>query len=178
MRNMYISIILALLIITPLSVQAASIETGTEPGKYAPAFELRDITGKKVHFTEYKGKVILLNFWATYCVPCRKEMPSMERLYNELKGKGFVVVAISIDPLEKSVRSFVKKSKITFPILMDKEKEVYFDLYAVFTLPTSFLIDKNGVIVEKYFGEKEWDSGEMKSKVLTLLGKKGSSVKK
>jgi len=172
MRNMYIAIILALLIISPLSGQAASTETGTVPGKYAPTFELNDITGKKVSFTEYKGKVILLNFWATYCVPCRKEMPSMERLYNELKDKGFVVVAISIDPLEKSVRSFVKKSKITFPILMDKEKEVYFDYYAVFTLPTSFLIDKNGVIVEKYFGEQEWDSAKFKGKVLRLLGKK------
>ena len=155
------------------SVQdVSSLETGPSVGKLAPSFELKDMNGNQVKLEDFKGKVILINFWATWCGPCRKEMPSMHTLYAEYKDQGFVVLAISIDPSVKPVRKFIRKKELTFPVLMDSEKEVYFDHYAVLTLPTSFLIDRNGVIVEKVFGEKDWDSAEAREKILQLLKKK------
>lgn len=170
-RSIYVLFLLTFFLLFSVP-DVSSMETGPAVGKLAPSFELKDMKGDQVKFDKFKGKVILLNFWATWCGPCRKEMPAMHTLYSAYKDRGFVVLAISIDPSVKPVRKFIKKKKLTFPVLMDSDKEIYFDHYAVFTLPMSFLIDRNGVIVEKYFGEKEWDSKEMKSKVLTLLEKK------
>ncbi|BCB95138.1 thiol:disulfide interchange protein [Dissulfurispira thermophila] len=138
----------------------------------APDFALNDITGKKVKLSEFRGRVILLNFWATWCGPCKAEMPSLNNLYNEFKDKGFVVLAVSVDTSEKSVKSFIKDNKLSFPVLMDKNKAVSFDDYGVLGLPTTFLIDKNGGIVEKIMGEREWDSPQIKERILKLIGGK------
>lgn len=138
----------------------------------APDFTLNDINGKKTTLSEFRGKVVLLNFWATWCGPCRAEMPSLNNLYNEFKDKGFVVLAVSVDTSEKPVRSFIKDLKLSFPVLMDKNKAVSFDEYGVFGLPTTFLIDKSGIITEKIMGEMRWDSPRMKEKISRLLGGK------
>ncbi|MEW6739417.1 MAG: peroxiredoxin family protein [Nitrospirota bacterium] len=138
----------------------------------APDFTLNDINGKKVNLSEFRGKAVLLNFWATWCGPCRAEMPSLNNLYNEYKDKGLVVLAVSVDASEKPVKSFARELKLTFPVLMDKDKAVSFDEYAVLGLPTTFLIDRNGVVIEKIMGEREWDSPQMKEKILKLLGGK------
>ena len=141
-------------------------------GEKAANFTLNDINGKKVSSSEFKGKVVVLNFWATWCGPCRAEMPSLNNLYNEYKDKGLVVLAVSVDTSEKPVKSFIKEYKLSFPVLMDKNKEVSFDDYGVLGLPTTFLIDKNGIVKEKIMGEMEWDSPRMKEKILKLLGGK------
>lgn len=141
-------------------------------GEKAADFTLPDINGKKVSFSEFKGKVVVLNFWATWCGPCRAEMPSLNNLYNEYKDKGLVVLAVSVDASEKPVKSFARELKLTFPVLMDKDKAVSFDEYAALGLPTTFLIDKNGIVIEKIMGEREWDSPQMKEKILKLLGGK------
>jgi peroxiredoxin len=141
----------------------------SEVGKTAPVFELKDLDGKKVSLSDFKGKVILLNFWATWCAPCKAEMPSLENLYRSFREKGLVVIGISVDNSEKTVQSFVKEKAITFPILLDKGKEVSFDDYGVIGLPVTFLIDQKGIIVEKVFGEKRWDSEEVKMKIKRLL---------
>lgn len=141
-------------------------------GEKTTDFTLPDINGKKVSFSEFKGMVVVLNFWATWCGPCRAEMPSLNNLYNEYKDKGFVVLAVSVDTSEKPVKSFAREHKLAFPILMDKDKAVSFDEYTVLGLPTTFLIDKNGVVIEKIMGEREWDSPQMKEKILKLLGGK------
>lgn len=138
----------------------------------APDFALNDITGKKVNLSEFRGKVVLLNFWATWCGPCKAEMPSLNNLYNEYKDKGFVVLAVSVDTSEKPVKSFAREHKLAFPVLLDKDKAVSFDEYAVLGLPTTFLIDKTGIVIEKIIGEREWDSPQMKEKILKLLGGK------
>lgn len=143
--------------------------TGSTVGNYAPDFELKDINGKKVALSEFKGKVIVLAFWATYCSPCREEMISLNNLYISLKDKGFIVLAISLDASERRVRSFISEKRITLPVFMDLDKKASRDKYAVRGLPTSFLIDKKGVIVEILKGETEWDSPDMKNKILRLL---------
>jgi len=166
---LFFLIVLALPLLGISQPVAKGIDTAPDVGRYAPEFKLTDINGKRVALSDLRGKVVLLNFWATWCGPCRAEMPSLGNLYEALKGKGFVVIAVSVDTSEKPVKPFVSEKRISFPVLMDKDKEVAFDQYGVFGLPTSFLIDRRGVIVEKFMGERDWGSSDIKNKVLRLL---------
>lgn len=140
-----------------------------EIGRPAPLFELPDVNGKNVLLSGFRGKVVLINFWATWCGPCRAEMPSLNNLYSALKEKGIVVVAISTDTSEKPVRSFMSDKKISFPVLMDKDKEVSFDLYGVTGIPVTFVLDRNGIVIEKIMGEREWDAPAMKENITRIL---------
>ena len=157
-----------LFVVLILNFIPCSIFAGVS-GPAAPDFTLADVHGKKVSLSGFRGKVVILNFWATWCGPCEAEMPSLNTLYQEFKSKGLVVIAISVDPTEKSVLSFIAEKKPAFPVLLDKNKEVYFDSYAVMGLPAAFIIDRSGVLVEKIMGEQEWDSPKMKEKILNLL---------
>lgn len=160
--------VISLLSILPLMGMVVT-QVYSDVGKVAPVFQLEDLNGKTVSLKEFRGKVIVLNFWATWCAPCRAEMPSLENLYRNLKDKGLVIIGVSVDSPEKTVQSFVKERGITFPILLDKRKEVSFDDYGVIGLPVTFLIDKKGIIVDKVFGERQWDSEEVKEKIKRLL---------
>lgn len=172
MNRLYYFIAFVIIIGIVRTGEVFSVETAPETGKYAPAFNLKDINGKKVSLSDLKGKVVLLNFWATTCGPCKAEMPSMNNLHKALCDKGFTVLAVSIDTSERDVRSFISGKGILFPVLMDEDKEVYFDEYAVLGLPTSFLIDRNGVIIEKFLGVRDWDSPDMTNKIMTLLNRR------
>lgn len=134
----------------------------------APDFALRDMTGKNVTLSAFKGKVVLLNFWATWCPPCRAEMPSLNKLYQEKKSRGFEVIAISTDRSLSSVKDFLEKNKVSFPVLFDGDRTAA-KVYRVFSMPTTFLIDRNGTIVEKFYGEYNWTEAETKSKIEKLL---------
>lgn len=161
--------ILVIVSLLLLSSAGTGLSEASDIGKAAPVFELKDLEGKKVSLADFKGKVILLNFWATWCAPCKAEMPSIENLYKRFKDKGLIVIGVSVDNSETTVRSFVKEKGLTFPILLDKGKEVSFDDYGVIGLPVTFLIDKKGIIVDKVFGERQWDSEEAKEKIKRLL---------
>ncbi len=139
------------------------------PGQKAPDFTLNDLNGKPVPLSAFKGKVILLNFWATWCPPCRDEMPALEKLNQLLKNKGLVVLSVSIDRSAASVKDFIKSTPVGFPVLFDDKLKVTRSLYKVFTVPTTFLIDKKGVVIEKYFGEQEWAKPEFVKKMESLL---------
>jgi peroxiredoxin len=151
--------------------EAGCLDAAPQIGKFAPAFSLTDVNGKKVALSEYSGKVILINFWATFCGPCKAEMPSLNNLFLAFKNDGLIVLAISTDDSEKPVQSFMKEKSIAFPVLMDKDQEVYFDQYGVLGLPTSFLIDRDGIIRDKIRGERVWDAPDMKEKIGLLLSK-------
>jgi peroxiredoxin len=125
-------------------------------GVPAPNFSLPDLEGKKVSLTDFKGKVVLLNIWATWCAPCVAEMPSMEKLYQELKGEDFLLLAISVDESgAEAVKPFVEKHRLGFPVLLDTNGEIK-NLYQATGIPESFIIDKNGIIVEKIIGPRDW----------------------
>ncbi len=127
-------------------------------GSPAPDFQLIDLQGNRQALPDYHGKVVLLNFWATWCGPCRVEMPSMEILYQDLKEEDFAVLAISSDPQGSIVtRPFVASRGLTFPILHDSDYRVS-GSYGVRTLPMSFLIDRNGTLTHRVFGARDWNS--------------------
>ncbi|MBW2538904.1 MAG: TlpA family protein disulfide reductase [Deltaproteobacteria bacterium] len=127
-----------------------------EKAVHAPNFTLPGLDGKMVSLTDYKGKVVLLNIWATWCPPCVEEMPSMEKLHQELKDEGFKILAVSIDASgAKAVLPFMKKHKLSFPALADTIGDIK-SLYQITGVPESFVIDKDGIIVEKVIGPRDW----------------------
>lgn len=147
-------------------------EVGPEIGRYAPPIELEDLSGKMISLEAMRGQVVLLNFSSTLCSPCMAEMPSLNRLYTALTEKGFQIVSVSIDSSDKSVREYIAKNGIGFTVLLDKDKEIFFDKYAGPGLPATYLIDRSGVIAEKFSGLQVWDAPEMKNRILLLLEKK------
>ena len=143
-----------------------------EVGSDAPAFVAVNLkTGDTVSLDKsYKGKVVLVNLWATWCIPCRKEMPAMERLYQELGPKGFRIAAVSVDEGDpKDVLAFVDELSLTFDILHDGDGSVQ-KAFQTFMFPESFLIDQNGVVVKKVIGEHPWSSDASRRTVAQLLG--------
>jgi len=135
----------------------------------APGFVAERLDGGKSALNDFKGKVVLLNFWATWCMPCRQEMPSMETLRQKYNEKDLLVVAISIDEGTKSqVASFIKRLKLGFPVLLDPEGEVS-ALYKVSGLPASYLIDRDGKLISRIVGSEDWASAEAFSLMDTLL---------
>jgi peroxiredoxin len=125
-------------------------------GVPAPEFTLPGLDGNMVSLADYKGKVVLLNIWATWCPPCVAEMPSMEKLYQELKDEDFEILAVSIDVTgSEIVAPFMKKHKLSFPALTDTQGTIK-DLYQTTGVPESFIIDKDGMIAEKVIGPREW----------------------
>lgn len=133
---------------------ANELPVGLDSENRAPAFSLINLEGEEVSLDDYKGKKILLNFWATWCPPCKAEMPDMEELYKEYKEKDFVVLAVNMTYSEESqenVVAFVDDNQLTFPVLMDKRGEVG-SLYNVNAFPTSYFIDSDGVIRNKVIG--------------------------
>ena len=139
--------------------------------KKAPDFCLEELSGKKVELKHFKGQVVFLNFWATWCSPCKEEMPSMEALYQKFKERGFVFLTISVDYEEKKkVKEFIDKHHYTFPVLIDS-KCLTLDLYKVKGIPTTILIDKKGRMVGKKIGSKNWNSPEIISVLNQLIGK-------
>jgi cytochrome c biogenesis protein CcmG, thiol:disulfide interchange protein DsbE len=122
----------------------------------AADFAVPDLSGQAVRLSAYRGKVVLLNLWTTWCPPCREEMPSMEKLYLQLKDRGFVLLAVSQDEGGKAlVEPFVQQLQLTFPVLVDPEHQVG-DKYQVWGYPESFLIDREGRVVERIIGPRDW----------------------
>lgn len=124
----------------------------------APDFSLPRLDGEIVRLSDFRGKVVFLNIWATWCSPCREEMPSMERLYQEMKGQPFEILAVSIDILgAKAVAPFMTEFKLSFPALLDPQGSIQ-RLYGATGVPESFIIDKNGIIAAKVIGARDWAS--------------------
>ena len=125
-------------------------------GVPAPNFTFPGLDGKKVSLADFKGKVVLLNIWATWCAPCVAEMPSMEKLYQELKDEGFELLAVNVDESgAETVAPFMEKHKLGFPVLLDPRGDIK-NLYLTTGIPESFIIDKHGIIVEKVVGPRDW----------------------
>ena len=147
-----------------------------EPKRALPAQEFQTITpeGKPVKLSDYKGRVVFLNFWATWCPPCLQEMPAMERLSQHLKGKPFVILAVNQGESLAVVNAFLKRRGFTFPVVMDESGDIGAS-YIASALPLTYIIDPQGLIVGRAKGPREWDQKEMVDWVLSLTGKSGAA---
>ncbi len=148
---------------------AGCFAVGIDVGRPAPEFQIRNLKGGETALSSLRGRVVLINFWATWCGPCRAEMPSMEALYGSYKRDDFEILAVSIDTEgEERVRSFVEEFGFRFPILLDHRLAVN-QLYQVRVVPTSFLIDRKGVIRDQVLGARDWNDPEMRLAVAGLI---------
>jgi peroxiredoxin len=148
-----------------LSVEAAFKELDLiRPSrqKLAEDFTLSTPKGKKIKLSDYRGKLVFMNFWATWCPPCREEMPAMQRLWEQQKDNGLVILAISLDSDPDVVPSFVKNHGFTFPVLVDP-KMATANVYGVRALPSSFIIDRQGNMTALALGPRTWDNDAAQS---------------
>ena len=145
------------------------LSVGVDAGYLAPDFMVKNLRGGMASLSQYRGKVVLINFWATWCGPCKMEMPSMEALYRSYSRSDFEILAVSIDTIgEPPVRLFVEDFGFSFPVLMDDEFEVN-DRYQVRVVPTSILVDRKGKVAQRFLGAKDWNDQESRAAVEKLI---------
>jgi peroxiredoxin len=157
---------------TKVGSEVAPVQVGAT----APDFRAVDLgTGDSVSLREhYRGKVTLVNIWATWCVPCRVEMPAMERVYTQLAPRGFAIAAVSIDEgPPDDVRAFGQELKLTFDLLQDRSGRIQ-QSYQTTGVPESFLLDRSGVIVKRIIGAHDWNSPANRALVERLLDEPGT----
>lgn len=150
-------------------VRAGENAKGKATGYAAPDFTLKTLDGKRDTLSNHKGQVVVLNIWATWCGPCRVEMPSLESLHRRFRSEGVAVLAVSVDKgADSTVKAFVDDYQLSFPILMDADGQVE-RLYPAFSIPVTYVLDKAGRIVAKVDGAKNWGSPETFESIEYLL---------
>ena len=120
-------------------------------------FRLKDVNGRQVSLSDFRGKIVFLNFWTTWCPACRIEMPSMEKLHQKMKSKDFAMVAVNLQETASLVKEFFDAYTLTFTSLLDSTGEVG-TAFGIYQLPTTFVLDKDGRIIARAAGLREWDS--------------------
>lgn len=136
-----------------------------------PDFTLSTIEGKKLSLSDFRGKIVFLNFWASWCTPCREEMPSMEKLYQEFKNNNFVVLAVNVKDRKRDAASFVKEIKISYPVALDPDGQVGL-LYGAWGLPTTYLIGPQGEGLARAWGPANWHGPAARKLIKELVAGK------
>ncbi|CAN8142187.1 cytochrome c biogenesis protein CcmG, thiol:disulfide interchange protein DsbE [uncultured Thiomicrorhabdus sp.] len=151
-------------------VEVTERKKGLVPIEARPAvdFELSDTFGESLNFSDKRGKVVLLNFWASWCPPCVKEIPSMNRLAESFDSNQFEIVSVNFKESPQTIRDFLKQVQVDFPVLIDQDGKVSAD-YEIFSFPSSFLIDTNGQIRYSVNAAIEWDDSEIKQQIQQLI---------
>ncbi len=142
-------VILALVLFTGCS--AESVRSGPQVGLKAPVFELKDLNGQTISLEDFRGKAVLLNFWATWCGPCRGEMPYLEEIYQEWSNKKLVLLAVNIGESSSQAKGYLQNNNLSLPVLLDT-REVVAQQYNITAIPTTFFVDKDGIIQDKVVG--------------------------
>jgi peroxiredoxin len=137
-------------------------------GQPAPDFALRSMKGSPVRLSEHLGEVVVINFWATWCGPCREEMPSIQELKNKLAGRPFVVLAVNLDEPESRIRKFLTQMKLDFPILLDPDRNVAKGWNARI-LPATFIVGPDGRVRYSLVGEMDWANEHIVARISELL---------
>lgn len=167
---------LALLLVFFIFSQTLLAPDSEAKSTKAADFSLKDLQGHTVKFSHFKGQVVLVNFWATWCAPCRAEIPDLLAVYEQYKTRGFAVIGISLDEVitnesKKMLEDFINKAGITYPVLMGND--VVYDAYGgIYAIPTSYLIDSKGNIINKYMGLLKRDT--LEKDLLPILKNKGN----
>ncbi|MEO1767888.1 TlpA disulfide reductase family protein [Thiobacter aerophilum] len=158
----------ALFLLTSFSAACAQ-ELKPYAGSATPPLRLKDLAGKVHDLTDYRGEVVMVQFWATYCAPCVKEMPSMQRLAAKLAGKPFRILAVNMGESEAEVRAFLTKVNVDFTVLMDEEGQAI-AAWKVFAVPSTFIVDRAGRIRHTLQGGTEWDAPQYVETLTALIG--------
>lgn len=146
--------VFCLILLSKADLHASGMEY-PEENFFAPSFELPSLEGRKIKLADFRGKIIFINFWATWCIPCKTEMASMEKLYQRFKGTDFKMLAISVDKDISAIKPYLEKYNLTFPVLLDPENLVK-KKYKTVGLPETYLVDKRGLILHKAIGPRDW----------------------
>jgi len=154
----------------PLEERLASegFSLPTEDRPEAPDFSLKLLGGDEVKLSDYRGKVVFMNFWATWCGPCRFEMPSMQRLYDSVASDQFEIIAVNLREDEDMVDDFMEELGLTFPVMLDTTGYVG-SVYGVRGIPTTFLLDKQGRLIGRIVGTREWDTPSFEALIKDLM---------
>jgi len=162
------ALLAAALLAAASSATAAGGEMKPWKGGATPPLALRDLSGKEHRLADYRGKVIVLNFWATWCEPCREEMPSMQRLQDKLAGKPFAILAVDFGEGAPRINDFLKKVPVRLRVLLDRDISVA-NAWRVKVLPTTFVLDPGQRIRYSVVGDLEWDSPAVEGAIRKLL---------
>lgn len=147
---------------------AASAQLPPWSGGPTPALRLPDLDGKEHALEAYRGKVVLINFWATWCEPCKQEMPSIERLRRSLEGRPFAVLAVNLAEPDSRVQRFLREVPVGFPVLMDRDTSTA-KAWKARVLPATYIVGPDGRIRYSYFGELDWSEAGIREAITALL---------
>jgi thiol-disulfide isomerase/thioredoxin len=153
-----------MLLATLVTVPALAVA----PAGPAPAFKLDSMAGKPVSLDQYKGQVVMINFWASWCGPCRTEMPILEKLHAKYKPMGFTMIGVNVEPDSSLAANWLKSTPVTFPILFDTKSEVS-KLYSVAGMPSTVIIDRKGNMRWLHRGYKPGDEDEYLNQIRALV---------
>lgn len=165
MNKLFLLVVLGCMVLLG-SAQARELQP--YKGGATPPLILKDLNGKTVNLKDYRGQVVLINFWATWCPPCRAEMPSMQRLKEKMAGKPFAILAVDMGETQDVVRAYIREIKTDFTVLLDKDGHAL-KAWKVFAFPTSYVVDAQGKIRYGLFGASEWDDAGTVEKITRLL---------
>ena len=161
MKHLLMSIASALL--------AVSVNAGELSGP-APDITLKSTTGQNIRLADYKGKVVMVNFWASWCGPCRQEMPLLEKMHNDYKDAGFVLLGVNVDAEAADRDKFLAETPVTFPVLDDSENTAT-EVFGVEAMPSSYFVDKNGNLAHLHKGYKPGEEAAYIAVIKKLLAK-------
>lgn len=153
------------------SLCAATQARAETSGSRAPDFTLKDLEGRYTSLTAHRGRVVLLHFWATWCVPCKDEIPSLDGLAKKYSRQGLSVLALASDSGEEAVREFLEETPVAYRVIHDRGSKVA-RMYGVLPIPVTFLIDRQGLIVKRYPGGRDWLSPGIVAEIERLLSVK------
>jgi len=171
MKRSIVGPAIAFVIVLGAVIGLQYLQQGARTGYAALDFTLPDLSGNPIKLSDLRGKIVFLNLWATWCPPCRAEMPSMQTLYERLRGPDFVMLAVAEDTNADDVAAFVKELGLTFPVLLDTDNKLP-ARFGVTGFPETFVIDREGNVIKHVIGPEEWMDPEFVAYFEELLGKK------
>ena len=167
MTRGWAALLVTMTLVSTLIAQPAS---ALDSGARMPEIGLKDTRGARVDLASLKGKVVIVDFWASWCAPCKEEMPVLEKLYKKYKDRGLVVVGVSVDNELANVKTFLKTMPVSFHIVHDGTKEVA-NRYKPPKMPSSYIVDRNGVVRHVHGGYRDGDAAKFEAEITALLGK-------